>query len=174
MFTKLIISDLKIKDNQELKVIRAIDKLERIGFKGVEDLLKKERKDSSVAITKGANLTDDQASQIIEFLKLKNLKDLKSNLNNKISLEGINEIENLFEVLSKGKFANLITTNFTIVRGLSYYSGFCVETNLNFKCKNAQEKEIEIGSVASGGRYNSLIKRFKGLSKVFKLGIKYR
>ena len=157
-----LISDLKITNDQELKVIRSIDKLERIGLKGVEDLLKKERKDSSGAITKGANLSDDQASQIIEFLKVKDLKNLKSNLKNPISLEGIKEIEDLFEVLSKGKFLNQINTNFTIVRGLAYYSGFCVETNLNFKGKNAQEKEIDIGSVASGGRYNSLIKRFKG------------
>ena len=157
-----LISDLKITNDQELKVIRSIDKLERIGLKGVDDLLKKERKDSSGAITKGANLSDDQVSQIIEFLKVKDLKNLKSNLKNPISLEGIKEIENLFEVLSKGKFLNQINTNFTIVRGLAYYSGFCVETNLNFKGKNAQEKEIDIGSVASGGRYNSLIKRFKG------------
>lgn len=157
-----LISDLKITNDQELKVIRSIDKLERIGLKGVDDLLKKERKDSSGAITKGANLSDDQASQIIEFLKVKDLKNLKSNLKNPISLEGIKEIEDLFEVLSKGKFLNQINTNFTIVRGLAYYSGFCVETNLNFKGKNAQEKEIDIGSVASGGRYNSLIKRFKG------------
>ena len=157
-----LISDLKITNDQELKVIRSIDKLARIGLKGVEDLLKKERKDSSGAITKGANLSDDQASQIIEFLKVKDLKNLKSNLKNPISLEGIKEIEDLFEVLSKGKFLNQINTNFSIVRGLAYYSGFCVETNLNFKGKNAQGKEIDIGSVASGGRYNSLIKRFKG------------
>ena len=156
-----LISDLKITDEQELKVIRAIDKLERIGLKGVEDLLKKERKDASGAITKGANLSDSQASEIIEFLNIKNLKNLKSNLKNPISLEGIKEIEDLFEVLSKSNFSNLVTTNFTIVRGLAYYSGFCVETNLNFKSKNAEGKEIDIGSIASGGRYNSLIKRFK-------------
>ena len=158
-----LISDLKITDGQELKVIRAIDKLERIGLKGVEDLLKKERKDISGAITKGANLSDSQTSQIIEFLNLKDLKNLKSNLKNPISLEGIKEIEDLFEVLSKGKFLNQINTNFSIVRGLAYYSGFCVETNLNFKGKNPQGKEIDIGSIASGGRYNSLIKRFKGV-----------
>tara|TARA_B100001123_G_C15155199_1_gene965166 strand:+ start:50 stop:1180 length:1131 start_codon:yes stop_codon:yes gene_type:complete len=157
-----LIADLKITDQQGLKVTRAIDKLERIGLKGVEDLLKKERKDVSGAITKGANLSDSQASEIIEFLKTKDLKNLKSNLKNPISLEGIKEIEDLFEVLSKGKFLNQITTNFAIVRGLAYYSGFCVETNLNFKGKNPQGKDIDIGSIASGGRYNSLIKRFKG------------
>ena len=40
-----LINQLKIIDkNQELKVIRAIDKLERVGIKGVEDLLKKGEK----------------------------------------------------------------------------------------------------------------------------------
>ncbi len=158
-----LINELKITSDKELKVIRAIDKLERIGLDGVNDLLQKERKDESGAITKGANLTKEQASQIIEFLKIKNLKSLKSNIKNNTSQEGINEIENLFNILSKGKFSNQVKINFNIVRGLAYYSGFCVETNLNFKGKNAQGKDIDIGSCASGGRYNSLIKRFKGV-----------
>ena len=158
-----LISELKITNEQELKVIRAIDKLERIGIDGVKDLLQKERKDESGAITKGANLTNEQTSQIIEFLKIKDIKSLKSNIKNNISVEGINEIEELFNILSKGNFSNQIKTNFNIVRGLAYYSGFCVETNLNFKGKNTQGKEIDIGSCASGGRYNSLIKRFKGV-----------
>ena len=158
-----LISELNITNNQELKVIRAIDKLERVGLDGVKDLLQKERKDESGAVTKGANLTNDQASQIIEFLKIKDIKSLKSNIKNNISQEGINEIEELFNILNKGKFSNLVKTNFNIVRGLDYYSGFCVETNLNFKGKNARGKEIDLGSCASGGRYNSLIKRFKGV-----------
>ena len=53
---------------KELKVIRAIDKLERVGIKGVEDLLKKERVDVSGAVTKGANLSNDQASEILNFI----------------------------------------------------------------------------------------------------------
>ena len=158
-----LISELKITSEQELKVIRAIDKLERIGMDGVNDLLQKERKDESGAITKGANLSNDQASQIIEFLKIKDIKSLKSNIKNNTSQEGINEIEDLFNILSKGNFSKLVKTNFNIVRGLAYYSGFCVETNLNFKGKNVKGKEIDIGSCASGGRYNSLIKRFKGV-----------
>ena len=85
---------------------------------------KKERKDESGAITKGANLTNEQTSQIIEFLKIKDIKSLKSNIKNKTSQEGINEVEELFNILSKGKFSNQVKTNFNIVRGLAYYSGF--------------------------------------------------
>ena len=158
-----LINQLKIFDKyQELKVIRAIDKLDRIGIKGVEDLLKKERIDASGAVTKGANLSDAQASEILNFLKIKNIKDLKSTLKNSLSVEGIKETESLLEIISYGKYSKLIQTNFTIVRGLAYYDGFCVETNLNFKVKNPKGKEIDVGSVASGGRYDKLISRFKG------------
>ena len=61
-----IIKDLKIPDTKQTKVMRAIDKLDKPGFglRGVEDLLKKERKDKSGAITKGANLSDDQVSKL--------------------------------------------------------------------------------------------------------------
>jgi len=158
-----LINQLKIIDkNQELKVIRAIDKLDRIGLKGVEDLLKKERVDTSGAITKGANLSDIQASEILNFLKIRNLKDLKSILKNSLSAEGIKETEDLLEIASYGKYEKVIQPNFTIVRGLAYYDGFCVETNLNFKVKNPKGKEIDVGSIASGGRYDKLISRFKG------------
>jgi len=159
-----LINNLKITNKvQELKVIRAIDKLDRIGLKGVEDLLKKERVDTtSGAITKGANLSDTQASEILNFLKINNLKDLKSILKNSLSVEGIKETEDLLEIISYGKYAKLIQPNFTIVRGLVYYDGLTVETNLNFKVKNPKGKEINIGSIASGGRYDQLISRFKG------------
>jgi len=160
-----LIEELKISNDKQIKVMRAIDKLDKPGFglKGVEDLLKKERKDKSGAITKGANLNDDQASQIINFLKIKDIKELKQNFKNSLTQEGIKEIEELYEILGYGDFADQVETNFTIVRGLAYYDGFCVETNLNFKAKNSKGKEVDIGSICSGGQYNKLISRFKGV-----------
>jgi histidyl-tRNA synthetase len=160
-----LIEELKISEEKQIKVIRAVDKLDKPGFglKGVEDLLKKERVDISGAITKGADLTDDQVSQIINFLKIKDLKELKDNLKNSLSQEGIKELENLLEIASYGDYLDQIKTNFTIVRGLAYYDGFCVETNLNFKAKNNKGKEVDIGSICSGGQYNKLISRFKGV-----------
>ena len=160
-----LIQDLKIPTNKEIKVMRAIDKLDKpdFGIKGVEDLLKKERKDKSGAITKGADLNDDQVSKILNFLKIKDLKKLKQDFKNPITKEGIKELEDLFEVLDFGNYSELVKTNFTIVRGLAYYDGFCIETNLNFKTTNNKGKEIDIGSVCSGGQYNKLISRFKGV-----------
>ncbi len=161
-----LMDDLKIIQKlQQLKVMRAIDKLDKPGFglKGVEDLLRKERKDKSGAITKGANLNENQVSQIINFLKIKDLNELKRNYKNPLAQEGISELEDLFKILNFGDFAGQVKTNFTIVRGLAYYDGFCVETNLNFKTTNNKGKEVDIGSICSGGQYNKLISRFKGV-----------
>ena len=158
-----LINDLKIPEDKQLGVIRAIDKLDKFGLKGVEDLLKKERKDASGAITKGANLNDEQASQILNFLKIKDLKTLKENLNNPLSQEGIKELEDVFEIIGFSSDLNQVKTNFAIVRGLEYYSDFIVETNLNFKVTNNKGKQVDIGSICSGGAYAKLISRFKGV-----------
>ncbi len=160
-----LINELKISEEKQIKVIRAIDKLDKPGFglKGVEDLLKKERKDQSGAITKGADLTNEQAAQILNFLKIKDLKELKQTLKNQLSQEGISELENVFEILGYGSNLNQVKTNFTIVRGLAYYSDFIVETNLNFKVTNNKGKEVDIGSICSGGAYAKLISRFRGV-----------
>ena len=162
---KGLIEELKISDEKQVKVMRSIDKLNKPGFglKGVEDLLKKGRTDISGAVTKGADLSDDESSAIINFLKIKNLKELKNSLKNPLSQEGIKELEDLLEIASYGDYLDQIKTNFTIVRGLAYYDGFCVETNLNFKATNNKGKEVDIGSICSGGQYNKLISRFKGV-----------
>ena len=156
---------MKISNEKQLKVIRAIDKLDKPGFglKGVEDLLRKERKDTSGAITKGADLNDEQVDQILKYVKIKDLKELKQSLKNPLSQEGINELEEFFVVLGYGSSLDQVKTNFTIVRGLAYYSDFIVETNLNFKVTNNKGKEVDIGSICSGGAYAKLISRFKGV-----------
>jgi histidyl-tRNA synthetase len=160
-----LINELNISEEKQLKVIRAIDKLDKPGFglTGVEALLKKERKDASGAVTKGADLNDDQVKQILDFLKIKDLKELKQKLTNELSQEGIKELEDFFEVIGFGNAKDQVQNNFTIVRGLAYYDGFIVETNLNFKVTNNKGKEVDIGSICSGGAYAKLISRFKGV-----------
>ena len=157
-----LLAELKIDEEKQYGVLKSIDKLDRIGLSGVSDLLNDGRKDKSGAFTKGCKLSPEQVSTILNFLSLKDIKELKSNLKNAISIEGIQELEELLEVITYGKNLDLIKVDVTKIRGLSYYSGFLVETNLNFKAKNSKGKEIEIGSCASGGRYNNLISRFKG------------
>ncbi len=158
-----LMEQLKIVDQkQKQKVLRAIDKLDKPGFglKGVEDLLKKERVDQSRAVTKGANLNDDQSSQIIDFLKIKDIKELKQKINNPLTNEGIKELEELFEVLSYGEYADQVKFNSSIIRGMDMYTGNVIETNLKFEVKNSKGKVIDPGAMCSGGEY--LITKFKG------------
>ena len=99
---------------------------------------------------KRQDLTDEQASQILNFLKIKDLKQLKENLKNPLSQEGIKELEEVFEILGFGSNLEQVQTNFTIVRGLAYYSDFIVETNLNFKVTNNKGKEVDILTIEIG------------------------
>ena len=68
------------------------------------------------------------------------MNKLKQNFKNPLTQEGINELEDLLEILKFGNYSDQVKTNFTIVRGLAYYDGFCVETNLNFKAKIIKAK----------------------------------
>ena len=158
-----LMDQLKIVDQkQKQKVLRAIDKLDKPGFgiKGVEDLLKKERVDQSGAITIGANLNADQSSKIIDFIKIRDIEQLKQKIDNPLSNEGIKEVEELFEVLSYGKYKDQVKFNSSIVRGMDMYTGNVIETNLKFEVKNSKGKVIDPGAVCSGGEY--LITKFKG------------
>ena len=158
-----LMQDLKIIDEkQRQKVLRAIDKLDKPGFgiKGVEELLKKERTDASGAVTIGANLSDDQASRIIEFLQIKDLNELKKQTDNKTTQEGIKELEDLFEILKYGEYADQVKFDPSKIRGLDIYTGWIVETNLKFDVKNPKGKIIDPGSCCSGGEY--FVTKFKG------------
>jgi len=158
-----LMDQLKIIDlKQKQKVLRSIDKLDKPGFglKGVEELLKKERRDSSGAITKGADLNNEQSSKIINFLKIRDIKELKQKIDNPLTQEGIKELEELFDVLSYGEYFDQVKFNPAIVRGMDIYSGTVIETNLKFEVKNSKGKVIDPGAVCSGGEY--LISKFKG------------
>ena len=158
-----LLSQLNIVDEiQKKRGLRAIDKLDKPGFglQGVEELLKKERKDESGAITKGANLNDFQANEIIEFLQMKDFNEISKKINNPLTKEGISEMEDLFNILSYGNYKSLVKFDPSKIRGLDIYTGFTLETNLNFKVKNAKGKVVEPGSICSGGEY--LVTKFKG------------
>ena len=53
---------------QRLTVLRAIDKLDRLGPQGVEQLLGEGRKDESGDYTKGAGLGEQQIAQVMGFV----------------------------------------------------------------------------------------------------------
>ena len=50
----------------------------------------------------------------------------------------------------------------SVVRGLEYYTGTVYECELLFPVTNEKGEEVVFGSVAGGGRYDGLVKRFTG------------
>ncbi|HEY0281241.1 MAG TPA: HisS family protein, partial [Rhizomicrobium sp.] len=94
-------------------VLRAIDKLDRLGFDGVEALLGKGRKDESGDFTKGAELTDEQVYLITTFLgKVRPDLDMKvvEALNKRVDDEstllgkGVVELRQIIRILQSNSY----------------------------------------------------------------------
>ena len=151
-------------------VLRAIDKLDRLGVDGVRALLGAGRKDESGDFTDGAGLGDAQADVVMGFMQAKRdsgaetcarLRDLVGD--SVIGLEGVEELETIAELLAAGGYAaDRIEIDPSVVRGLGYYTGPVYEAELTFEIKDEKGRARNFGSVAGGGRYDDLVKRFTG------------
>ncbi len=152
------------------KVLRSIDKIDRLGINGVFELLTKGRKDSSGAFIKGVELPDSKANIIISFLESprESRSEVLKFLSNFIqkSEEGLSGVEELTEMDSlfrmMGYDEETIVFDPTVVRGMDYYTGPVFEANLTFEIKDEKGRKKDFGSVAGGGRYDDLIARFTG------------
>ena len=130
---------------QKLTALRALDKIDRLGWDGVKKLLGEGRKDKSGDYTKGANLS----SKNIDFIE----KELK---NKSPETEDLKEILKIFNDYNFNNFE----IDPSVIRGLEYYTGPIFEVNLNFDVKNNKGQVIQFGSIGGGGRYDNLVNNF--------------
>lgn len=140
-----LFKQIEIEDKQIPAVLRAVDKLDRVGINGVKDLLLKGREDQSGDFMEGVNLKNDQVNKILDFISNKNSKD--------------DQLSSFEEYLQNYKDLPF-EFDPTVVRGLEYYTGLVFEVELTTKVVNDKGKEVIFGSVAGGGRYDKLIQRF--------------
>ncbi len=197
-------------------VLRAIDKLDRLGPKGVRALLGEGRKDESGDFTKGAGLGMDQVQIVMRFVNAteKVVQDLRQQVTLSKGLgveakleaarkpqelrfdpagneldaleynvwngavidylsglvtdsatgrEGVQELKQIEDLLAaSGYFADRIRLDPSVVRGLGYYTGPVYEAELTFDILDDKGNKRQFGSVAGGGRYDDLVKRFTG------------
>ena len=145
-----ISEELNFKNKFE-KFCILMDKIDKIGVSG----LKKEMKLNKFPTS--------SIKKLISLIELKGNNSSKINYvktflsNSKIGLEGISEIENLMKIKSD------FTLDFTLARGLSYYTSTIFEvvpTNNN------------IGSLCGGGRYDDLTEIF-GYKNISGIGISF-
>ena len=196
-------------------VLRAIDKLDRLGVEGVRALLGEGRKDESGDFTKGAGLTDEQVGIVLQFVDaneelrlglwaekrgydtfspewdarvrasilsdplFSDFRKDKASLefwnsrmcqylerlvkSSEIGLEGIEELKNIASLLdAQGYGPDRIIIDPSVVRGLGYSTGPVYEAELTFEITDEKGRPRQFGSVAGGGRYDDLVKRFTG------------
>ena len=166
---------------KRLGVLRAIDKLDRLGVDGVRGLLGKGRKDESGDFTKGAELDPIQIEYVLAVVQhkrhLEGGPSAKVDAWNKLldesevasaGFDEMDEIENL--VRASGFGSDQIRIDPSVVRGLEYYTGPVFEAELTSPIKDERGQPIRLGSVVSGGRYDGLVERFTG-EKVLATGI---
>jgi len=204
-------------ENERGIVLRAIDKLDRLGPDGVRALLGEGRKDESGDFTEGAGLSEAQAEVVMgfvsakEFVAAKSLSDLRKAVrqgqmelaswietelayqeasnslveqrfnaghyvnilvterlgdlveHSSIGNEGVNELETIASILAaQGYGPDRIVIDPSVVRGLGYYTGPVFEAELTFEILGDDGQPRQFGSVAGGGRYDDLVKRFTG------------
>ena len=153
-------------------VLRAIDKLDRLGEGGVRALLGEGRKDESGDVTKGAGLGADQAEIVMGFMAAKRdtgaetVARLRALVGaSTLGIEGVDELETIAALLAaQGYGPDRIVIDPSVVRGLGYYTGPVFEAELTFEILDEKGRKRQFGSVAGGGRYDDLVKRFTGQS----------
>ncbi len=116
----------------------AIDKLDKIGLDKVK------------AELAAKNLSDDQIDTIEKYLSIEGSNEEKITAlrsligNNETGLKGIEEIEYILNYQANN---TQLVTDFTLARGLNYYTGIIFEV----KALN-----VQMGSIGGGGRYDDL------------------
>ncbi|HCM83247.1 MAG TPA: histidine--tRNA ligase [Alphaproteobacteria bacterium] len=124
-------------------IVRIMDKLDKIGAKGVQETLQKSGLVNDSQIEKCLTLAEIQAADAGEFQqKISVLK-----IDNEILSEGISELSFVMDYL-KDLPSGAVLADMSIARGLDYYTGTVYEGRLI--------NDPGFGSVIAGGRYDDL------------------
>jgi len=155
---------------RRLTVLRAIDKLDRLGLDAVGALLGPGRKDESGDFTPGAGLERGQITRLLDFVAAgtgtrRQTLDALARLvgDSAIGREGLDELAEMDQLLASADFdSDRVSFDPAVVRGLDYYTGPVFEAELTFEAADEKGRKVRFGSVGGGGRYDGLVARFKG------------
>ena len=155
-----------------LAILRALDKLDRLGASGVADLLGAGRMDDSGDFTKGAGLGASEVDRVLAFAQagadtraetLANLARAAGDTEE--GKAGLAELEAIAKALEAlGAPEGDVVIDPSVVRGLEYYTGPVYEAELLREVTGDDGKTYRIGSIGGGGRYDDLVARFTGQS----------
>lgn len=145
-----------VAEDQLSSLYRIIDKTDKIGLDGVTEEFRKQGFAEDVVQRLVGILSFDGTGDVAH--RLAGLANLREELDDiEIAMEGIQELDELTRLMDKLGVPHTNTAlDFTMVRGLGYYTGPIFETIIT--------KPDNLGSVQGGGRYDELIGRFRGQS----------
>jgi histidyl-tRNA synthetase len=164
---------------RRLTILRAIDKLDRLGIDNVRELLGPGRKDESGDFTRGSELKPKEIDAVFAMFDFKVSVDFDADGNRKTSMTGnfpkgypnVTDVESLYSALVELAeietnvravgYETQVISNFGIIRGLEYYTGPVFEAELTFPATDEKGQPIRFGSVGGGGRYDGLVSRFR-------------
>jgi histidyl-tRNA synthetase len=161
-------ADVSLDDRERRgAVLRAMDKLDRVGPTGVRALLGAGRKDESGDYTKGAELTIGQVERVISFIAPQTggaqTAIKKSVEGSETGRGGVVEVTEILKLATAAGYgADRVQLDTSIIRGLDYYTGAVFEAQLTFPVQNDKGQDVVFGSVGGGGRYDDLVARFTG------------
>lgn len=155
---------------RRLTVLRAIDKLDKVGVDGVRDLLGKGRLDESGDFTKGAGLDESQADRVLLLTATSDgsaadkLHAMRSAVSGSSRGEdGLQELADIAAMIAAAGYDDgRVNIDPSVVRGLEYYTGPVYEAELLAEIPNEEDQIVRFGSVGGGGRYDGLVSRFRG------------
>ncbi len=155
---------------QRLAVLRAVDKLDRLGTLGVTALLGPGRLDESGAFTSGAGLASAAIDSVLAFVgaarpsRAQTLDRLANVIGGSAEgEEGLNDLARIDVALTGlGVAESQATFDPAVVRGLEYYTGAVFEAEITLETLDERGRSVRFGAIGGGGRYDDLVARFTG------------
>ena len=142
----------------------AIDKLDKIGLEKVEEeMADKGLGASGIAVIRQILSLDGSFSQKLAAMRGLFQGGSASGLSSETGLKGLEEVEELFGLISAAGVSAPVTLDLSLARGLNYYTGAIFEV---------KALDWEIGSICGGGRYDNLTGIF-GLPDLSGVGISF-
>ncbi|MGR3519197.1 MAG: histidine--tRNA ligase [Roseovarius sp.] len=109
----------------------------------------------------GIDLRNLDAGMELNVIVLNKLLDVVGD--SEIGKEGVQELAEITNLMiAQGYGPDRIVIDPSVVRGLGYYTGPVFEAELTFEILDEKGRPRQFGSVAGGGRYDDLVKRFTG------------
>ena len=156
---------------KRLKVMRAIDKLDRFEEADVFLLLTRGRRDPSGDFTDGAGLSDEHAENVLHALRFDGdtNEEILDSIRGPASASllrqgGVDELEEIANLCAaSGYDEDRVRIDPSVVRGLEYYTGPVYEVELTFPVRWRRRKagSLRLGRRAAGATMD-LIARFRG------------